>query len=83
MNVCSPNEDCLDAWINLDFERMHIYILLALYATIDIKENDSKCLYDRQRTMKIMLIKIREYKLVLVFLNMTEANAKWYSHCER
>ena len=30
---------------------MHIYILLALYTTIDIKENDSKCLYDRQRTM--------------------------------
>ena len=55
---------------------MHTYILLALYATIDIKENDSKCLYDRQRTMKIMLIKIREYKLVLVFLNITEANAK-------
>jgi len=82
MNVCSPNEDCLNAWRSLYFERMHIYILLALYTTIDIKENDSKCLYDRELWM-IILIKIKEYKLVLVFSYMTEANAKWYSHCER
>lgn len=51
MNVCSPNEDCLDVWISLNFERMHIYILLVVYTAIDIKENDSKWLYDRQRTM--------------------------------
>lgn len=52
IDECVFSQWRLFRWLNKFrfWKNAHFYILLALYATIDIKENDSKCLYDRQRT---------------------------------
>lgn len=81
--VSLPNADCLDASRSLDFEIMHIYIQLGYIF---------KCRYWGewfkmsiwQRIMNdFKLIKMGEYKLIILFSYMTDAYTEWYGHCER